>query len=189
MLKSGRARPCQEKLASDIPKFATWNNRRRRSASLCKNGHWTPCDKIRSDQGPRWGANPKTKQPRKKTTTTGGDGAVVGLRKARALVRTNQGVTRNDTQQEFVRHRAQRCSETLFIELPFQVRSTACASRCSWQPCSSRDAPGRAKKSLHLTFQSLQRGTIDGDAALPYAKTDIGPRATGSPHPHCAPGA
>ena len=39
---------------------------------------------------------------------------------------------------------------------------------------------GFTKKSLHLTFQSVQRGTIDGDAAPPISKLlkdNIEPRA------------
>ena len=53
-------------------------------------GSRTPCNKIPSDPGPPWGATPK--RSRRKTTTTGGDGAVVGLRNTR--VRRDYGEPR-----------------------------------------------------------------------------------------------
>ena len=57
---------------------------------------------------------------------------------------------------------------------------TACTNRYRGTAVLRAGRAGFTKKSLHLTFQSVQRGTIDGDAAPPIPKLlkdDIEPPA------------
>ena len=72
------------------------------------------------------------------------------------------------------------------VRKPYLYRSsipsklTACTSRYRGTAVLRAGRAGFTKKSLHLTFQSVQRGTIDGDAAPPIPKLlkdDIEPRA------------
>ena len=68
---------------------------------------------------------------------------------------------------------------------------TACTSRYRGTAVLRAGRAGFTKKSLHLTFQSVQRGTIDGDAAPPIPKLlkdDIEPRAKDSQRPRATVG-
>ena len=62
------------------------------------------------------------------------------------------------------------------VRKPYLYRSsipnklTACTSRYRGTAVLRAGRAGFTKKSLHLTFQSVQRGTIDGDAAPPIPK-------------------
>ena len=78
------------------------------------------------------------------------------------------------------------------VRKPYLYRSsipsklTACTSRYRGTAVLRAGRAGFTKKSLHLTFQSVQRGTIDGDAAPPISKLlkdNIEPRAKDS-HAH-----
>ena len=66
------------------------------------------------------------------------------------------------------------------VRKPYLYRSsipnklTACTSRYRGTAVLRAGRAGFTKKSLHLTFQSVQRGTIDGDAAPPISKTPEG---------------
>ena len=84
------------------------------------------------------------------------------------------------------------------VRKPYLYRSsipnklTACTSRYRGTAVLRAGRAGFTKKSLHLTFQSVQRGTIDGDAAPPISKLlkdNIEPRAKRFPCPHCISGA
>ena len=84
------------------------------------------------------------------------------------------------------------------VRKPYLYRSsipsklTACTSRYRGTAVLRAGRAGFTKKSLHLTFQSVQRGTIDGDAAPPISKLlkdNIEPRAKRFPCPHCVSGA
>ena len=84
------------------------------------------------------------------------------------------------------------------VRKPYLYRSsipnklTACTSRYRGAAVLRAGRAGFTKKSLHLTFQSVQRGTIDGDAAPPISKLlkdNIEPRARRVPCPHCISGA
>ena len=78
------------------------------------------------------------------------------------------------------------------VRKPYLYRSsipsklTACTSRYRGTAVLRAGRAGFTKKSLHLTFQSVQRGTIDGDAAPPISKLlkdNIEPRAKDSQRP------
>ena len=119
----------------------------------------------------------------------------MGLRKARALVRVDRGGHQNVTTYETNAQITPAQCSTLFGNPIYRISIPMCLPHMPTDASFAASWLMRCDRlfqiRLHLTFQSVQRGKTDGDAASPFPKSqrESQPRATRIPHPHCTHGA